>query len=128
METEAATVADTPEKIRRMLDEVGSPNLKIIMDCANLFHAGEAKKENVKDIISHAFEIFGKDVVMAHAKDISESDGIKFCPTGEGIIDYTQFAQLLKKYNYKGDMLLHGIYDENKLAGCYNLIKEAVNK
>jgi sugar phosphate isomerase/epimerase len=125
LETEAATVVDTPEKARRMMDEVGSENLKMIMDCANLFHAGTAKKENVKNIMTHAFEIFGGDVVMAHAKDISESDGIKFCPTGEGIIDYTQFAGLLNKYNYKGDMLLHGIYDEGKLIGCCELIKKA---
>jgi len=126
VETEAATVIDTPEKVRRMLDEVGSKNLKMIMDCANLFHAGEAKKENVNRIIAHAFEIFGDDIVMAHAKDIAESDGIKFCPTGEGIVDYRQFAELLNKHNYKGDMLLHGIYDENKLTRCYETVKKAI--
>ena len=127
VETEAATVVDTPEKARKMMDEVGSENLKMIMDCANLFRAGEAKRENVRRIVAHAFDVFGGDIVIAHGKDITESDGIEFCPTGEGIVDYTQFIELLRKHNYKGDMLLHGIYDESKLPYAYETIKKAMN-
>lgn len=126
VETEAATVVDTPEKARRMMDEIGSGNLKMIMDCANLFHSGEAKKENVQRTIARAFEIFGDDVVIAHGKDIANSDGIRFCPTGEGIVDYRQFIELLKKHNYKGDMLLHGIYDESKLPYARKTIQKAM--
>ncbi|MCL2815336.1 MAG: sugar phosphate isomerase/epimerase [Oscillospiraceae bacterium] len=128
VETEAATVVDTPEKARRMMDETGSGNLKMIMDCANLFHPGEAAKENVQKTIAHAFEIFGDDVVVAHGKDIAESDGIRFCPTGEGIVDYAQFVRLLKKHNCKGDILLHGIYDEGKLAYARKTIKKAMEE
>ena len=126
VETEAATVIDTPEKARQMMNEVKSENLKMIMDCANLFHEGEAKKENVKKFIDHAFNIFGNDIVLAHGKDIAESDGIKFCPTGEGIVDYRQFIELLNKYNYKGDIILHGIFDENKMAHAYQTIKNVM--
>jgi len=126
VETEASNIIDTPEKARKMMDEVGSENLKMTMDCANLFHAGDAKKENVEKIINHAFDVFGDDIVIAHGKDILESDGIKFCPTGEGIIDFKQFIGLLNKYNYKGDMILHGIFDENKMAYAYDVIKNAM--
>jgi len=115
VETEAANIIDTPEKAKKMMDEVGSENLKMIMDCANLFHIGKAKRENVDEIITHAFEIFGKDTLIAHGKDISESDGIDFCATGYGIINYPLFIDLLKKYGYKNDFILHGIYDENKM-------------
>ena len=38
VETEASNVVSTPELARRFLDESHTPNLKIIMDCANLFH------------------------------------------------------------------------------------------
>jgi len=126
VETEASNIIDTPEKARRMLDEVGSDNLKMTMDCANLFHAGEAKRENVHRVVSHAFDVFGDDVVIAHGKDIMESDGIKFCPTGEGIIDYTQFIDLLNKHNYRGDMILHGIFNGDKMAHGYEIIKNAM--
>ena len=116
IETEAANVINTPERARKIMDEVGSPNLKMIIDCANLFHAGKAHKENVRSTLKHAFECFGKDIVMAHGKDISDSEGIDYCPTGEGIIDYAYFMQLLKEYNYNGDMLLHSIVDPDKMV------------
>jgi len=96
------------------------------MDCANLFHAGEAKRENVHRIVRHAFDVFGDDVVIAHGKDIMESEGIKFCPTGEGVIDYTQFIGLLKEHNYNGDMILHGIFDGVKMARGYETIANAL--
>lgn len=118
VETEAANVINTPERARKLMDSIGSENLKMIIDCANLFHAGKAHKSNVRPILKHAFECFGKDIVMAHGKDISDSDGIDYCPTGEGIIDYEYFMQLLREYNYNGDMLLHSIvYEEKMIIG-----------
>jgi len=123
VETEMANIVNSPEKARKMMDETNSPNIKMIMDCANLFPAGKAKKENVHGIMRHAFELFGGEAVIAHGKDIAESEGIKFCPTGEGIVDFGLFFELLGQYGYKGDMLLHGIYDEGKIARAYGLIE-----
>jgi sugar phosphate isomerase/epimerase len=128
VETEAANVINTPEKARQLMDEIGSPNLKMIIDCANIFHVGQAHKENVRPQIKKAFENFGKDIVMAHGKDISDSDGIDYCPTGEGIVDYDYFLQSLKNYNYNGDMLLHSIYIEEKMPGGYKFIKQYIDK
>lgn len=125
VETEAANIIDTPEKARALMDGIGSPNLKMIMDCANLFHNGEAHRTNVRPVMRHAFELFGRDIVIAHGKDIRDSDSIEFCGTGEGIIDYEYFAELLREYGYQGDMFLHGIYDEDKLPaalGFFNRI------
>ena len=115
VETEYSNVVDTPEKARRMMDEVGSPRLKMVMDCANLFHPGDARADNAAAVITHAFDVFGGDIVLAHGKDIRASDGIEFCPTGEGIVDFKLFIQLLAKYGYTGDMVLHGILDEAKM-------------
>ena len=124
VETEAANIIDTPEKARRLMDETGSPNLKMIMDCANLFHAGEAHAVNVRQTMRHAFQLFGRDVVIAHGKDIRESDRIEFCGTGDGIVDFAYFAELLGEYGYQGDMFLHGIYNEQKLPGAIRFFKE----
>jgi sugar phosphate isomerase/epimerase len=124
VEPEAANIIDTPEKAKKMMAEVSSANLKMIMDCANLFHIGKAKRENANKVISHAFEVFGNDVVIAHGKDISESDGINFCASGEGIVDYKLFVDLLKKYNYNGDIFMHGIYDESKMARGIQVVRE----
>ena len=123
IETEAANVIDTPEKARRAMAEVGSPRLKMVMDCANLFHVGEAKRANVDAAMRHAFALFGGDVVVAHGKDIRESEGIDFCATGEGIVDYALFARLLAESRFSGDMMLHGIFDEEKMPAALALMR-----
>ena len=112
IESEASNIIDTPENARRVMDEIGSEHLKMILDCANLFHKGTAHPENVQAVIGHAFELFGKDIVIAHGKDIREGDGIDFCGTGLGIVDFGFTADRLREAGYTGDMFLHGIYEE----------------
>lgn len=125
IESEAANIIDTPENARRVMDEVGSKNLRMILDCANLFHAGRAHPEYVRETIKNAFENFGNDIVIAHGKDIREGDGIDFCGTGHGIVDFPYTARLLREYGYTGDMFLHGIYDEEDMAGALAHWKKA---
>lgn len=116
IESEAANIIDTPENARKIMDSMGSPNLKMILDCANLFHRGMAHPKNVQNVLAHAFELFGKDIVIAHGKDIREGDGINFCGTGRGIVDFAFVAEKLKEIGYTGDMFLHGIYEENDMV------------
>lgn len=125
IETEASNVIDSPEAARRVMDEIGSAKLKMILDCANLFHRGTARPENVRPTIAHAFELFGGDIVIAHGKDIKAGDGIDFCGTGEGIVDFAYTASLLRKHNFSGDMFLHGIYDEDKMEDALKHWKNA---
>ena len=116
VESEASNIISTPERARRLMDTVGSPHLKMILDCANLFHAGDAHKENIRATLEHAFALYGHDIVLAHGKDISEGDGISFCGTGRGIVDFGYTAELLAQYGFTGDMFLHGIYDEDDMV------------
>ena len=115
VESEATNIISTPERARRLMDTVGSPNLKMILDCANLFHAGHAHADEVHATLDHAFALYGHDIVLAHGKDISEGNGISFCGTGRGIVDFAYPAKLLAEYGFSGDMFLHGIYDENDM-------------
>ncbi len=115
IESEASNVIDTPENARRIMDDMGSERLKMILDCANLFGRGHAHPDEVKSVIGHAMDLFGDDVVIAHGKDIQEGDGISFCGTGLGIVDFSYTASLLRAHGYAGDMFLHGIYDEGDM-------------
>lgn len=118
IETEASNVISSPERAERILRETGSSRLKMIMDCANLFPAGQARREHVRPIIGHAFDVFGRQVALAHGKDIRESEGIDFCAAGEGIVDFPYFLERLKDSGYQGVMMLHGIYEEQKMLPC----------
>ena len=126
IETEAANIIHTPERARRIMDEVGSAHLKMILDCANLFHRGEAHPGNVRSAIDRAMEFFGGDIVLAHGKDIAESDGIRFCSTGTGIIDFPYMIDSLRRAGFTGDMLLHGIASEAEMSGCLSFMQAAM--
>lgn len=115
VEVEASNVVNTARRARDLLDACGSDALKIILDCANLFHAGKAHPRFVRETIGEAFALLGGDIALAHGKDIRESEGIDFCPAGEGIVDFPFFLQNLARVGYRGDMVLHGAYEEGAI-------------
>ncbi len=118
LEVEASNVADTPELAKKLIDEVGQGRMAVVMDCANLFHAGQAKPALVRQVIGHAFDVLGDHVALAHGKDIRAGEGVEFCGAGEGIIDFPYFFERLQGIGYAGDMVLHGIQDETKMQRC----------
>lgn len=128
IEIEANNVVTTPELARKLIDNVGYDKLKVIIDCANLFWAGKAYSKNAKQTIQNAFDIIGNDIILAHGKDIAESDGIEFAPTGKGIVDYDLFINLLKKYGYTDAMVIHGIYSEELMDDCVAFIRKKIEE
>lgn len=126
IETEAANIIDTPEKARRIMDEVDSPRLKMILDCANLFHRSEAHPANVRPVIDRAFGYFGGDIALAHGKDILESDGISFCGAGFGIVDFPYMIASLRRAGFDGDFMLHGASCESEIPACLGHIRKCL--
>lgn len=126
VETEAANIVQTPDHARRLLDEIASPNLKMVLDCANLFPDGTAKKENVDRYIRWAFESYGKEIILAHGKDIAEAEQTTFAPVGQGIVNYDLFLDLLYQHGYQGPMIEHGIYQEDLMKPCISFLSEKI--
>ncbi len=109
IEPETANVIDSPQKARRMLDEIGSEHIKIILDPANLF-----LPENVhlmESIIHEAFEVLGKDIVMAHAKDVDVLNGeIVHVAAGKGLLNYNVYLKHLEGHDVP--LIIHGLKEE----------------
>jgi sugar phosphate isomerase/epimerase len=106
-EPEVANVVDSAVKARQLLDEVGSPHLKVLMDGANLFHAG--KLARMAEVLDPAFELLGKDIVLAHAKDLSRDGEAGHEAAGKGALDYDRYLALLDAAGFKGPLVLHGL-------------------
>lgn len=106
-EPEISNVVDTARKARRLLDEIGSPRLKVNIDPANLFHAGELPRMN--EILEEAFDLLGKDIVLAHAKDLDHDGDAGHKAAGEGLLDYDLYLRLLRANRFTGPLLLHGL-------------------
>ena len=67
IEPETGNVVNSAKKARRLLDEMKSPWLKIVMDAANLFRHGDGRR--MAEILDEAFDLLGPDIALAHAKD-----------------------------------------------------------
>ena len=120
-EPEVNNVVDSAKQARRLLDEIGSPHLKVTMDAANLFHAGELA--HMSEVLDQAFALVGRDIVMAHAKDLSHDGDAGHEPAGHGKLDYHRYLSLLLAYGFKGPLLLHGL-SEAQVPGCVAFLRE----
>jgi sugar phosphate isomerase/epimerase len=114
-EPEVSNVVDSAARARQLLDEIRSPRLKVVMDGANLFHAGELPQ--MPRILHEAFDLLGDDIVLAHAKDLSHDGAAGHEAAGQGVLDYELYLRLLHDSGYCGPLILHGL-SEVQVVGC----------
>ena len=106
-EPEVSNVIDTAKKAREAIDTVGSDRIKVCIDGANLFHAGELPR--MTDILDEAFDLLGEDIAMAHAKDLSKDGEAGHDAAGTGQLDYDHYIQSLRDIGYRGTIALHSL-------------------
>ncbi|TCK98585.1 sugar phosphate isomerase/epimerase [Natranaerovirga hydrolytica] len=109
IEPVARHTLNSPELTKRLLDEVNSDKLKVIIDAVNLFTV-----ENIHDqqkIITNCFEFFGDKIEVLHLKDITligdrnrdemkiVNDTFKWECIGNGIVDYKHIFSFVKNKN-----------------------------
>jgi sugar phosphate isomerase/epimerase len=111
-EPETGNVVDSAEKGRRLLDEMRSPRLKVIMDAANLFDAEDPARRlsRSEEILEEAFELLGGDLLLAHAKDVKVSGEV--VAAGKGDLDYALYLKHLIEAGYGGPLVMHGLAEE----------------
>ncbi|HEX2739609.1 MAG TPA: sugar phosphate isomerase/epimerase [Rubrobacter sp.] len=121
-EPEIGNVVDSAQKGRRLLDEMRSPRLKVVMDAANLFDAEDPARglSRSKEILYEAFELLGDDIVIAHAKDVRASGEI--VAAGKGDLDYDLYLEHLFEAGYHGPLILHGLAEE-EVAGSLTFLR-----
>ena len=124
VEPEVSNVVDSAAKARRLLDEMGSPRLKIVIDGANLFHAGQLPRMHA--VLGEAFDLLGADLVVAHAKDLDRDGEAGQVAAGQGLLDYDYYLGLLEKAGFDGPLILHGL-DEADVSGCVEFLREKVD-
>ncbi|MFN7938035.1 MAG: TIM barrel protein [Bryobacteraceae bacterium] len=119
-EPEVNNIVSSARKARQLLDEIGSPQLKVTMDAANLFPAGTLPR--MKEILEEAFSLVGRDIVLAHAKDLDHDGDAGHKAAGEGVLDYDLYLRLLYDYGFSGPLLLHGL-SRAQVPGCLAFVR-----
>ncbi len=97
------TGQETPIVLLRVIEEVGSGNLGINLDPANLLMYG---KGNPLD----ALEVFGKYVRNLHVKDgMTPTDGLKLgkeVQVGKGMVRFPAFVKRLREIGFDGEFII----------------------
>src|SRR5207249_11036873 len=110
-EPEVVTVVDTAEKAERLIAEVGSPRLRLVMDPANYFHPD--MRPRMTEVLEEIFARVGRFIALAHAKDVrSPEPGRDECTrpaAGTGVLDYTAYIRLLREAGYDGGLIMHSL-------------------
>ena len=105
IEPELANVVCNAKAARRLLDEIASPCIRIVLDPANLFEVvGDVERQG---IIERAVDLLGDKIVMAHVKD--RDAGGDFVAAGTGVIDFRHFVAALKNAGFDGALITHGL-------------------
>ncbi|MBM3264092.1 MAG: sugar phosphate isomerase/epimerase [candidate division Zixibacteria bacterium] len=119
-EPEVNNVVDSADKARRLIDEIGSPHLKVVIDGANLFHAGELPR--MAEVLDHAFVLLGEHIVLAHAKDLRRDGDAGHDAAGTGLLDYNHYLRLLKETGFTGSVVLHSL-TEAQVPDCLAFVR-----
>jgi sugar phosphate isomerase/epimerase len=121
IEPETNNVINSAAKARRLLDELRSPQLKIIMDGANLFEDGGGSA--MERVLTEAFDLLAPDVVVVHAKDLADPPTHPGQAAGKGKLDWNTYCRLIRTYHYDGAVILHNL-DETEVAESVSFMKD----
>lgn len=104
IEPEINNVVNSAAKAKKLLDELASKHVGIVLDAANLYHVGDLP--DTKGILQEAFDLLGDRIIMAHAKDVKINGEI--VAAGQGDLDYSLYIKLLKQAGFSGALIVHG--------------------
>jgi sugar phosphate isomerase/epimerase len=121
VEPEAGNVIRDAKHARRLLDEIDSPRLKIVMDAANLLPPESQARQ--REVIAEAMALLGADLALVHTKDVS--------PTGEavaaggGVVDFPHFLKAVLSTGYRGPLVSHN-FPEKDAAYVSNYLRRVL--
>lgn len=114
---------------RRVLDEIGSPNLRVLFDPVNLLDLDNVDRR--EEVFAQFMELLGPDIAMLHLKDFVRTPGKGFgldsVGAGTGEMDYTSILKFIKAEKPFLHATLENTTPENA-EQCRRTIQEAYDR
>jgi len=109
---------------KRMLDDLNSPNVSIILDPVNILDQNNYKNQN--EVMKEAFELLGDKIAVIHLKDlVFDENGNKIEKFAcEGILETKTLLMLLKQHKPYIDVMLETVTAEHLDRVRSNVMKE----
>lgn len=105
IEPEQANVVRDADDALRLMRDVPSAAIRIVLDPANLFEY--ADRAEARRIVADAIEKLGERIALAHAKDRDASGN--FVTAGRGVVDFADFVGRLRQAGFDGALVTHGL-------------------
>ncbi|HUQ09056.1 MAG TPA: sugar phosphate isomerase/epimerase [Steroidobacteraceae bacterium] len=103
VEPEPANIVADAVVARRLLDEVASPRLKIVLDSANLLPP--EKQSRQREVVAEAAVLLGADLALVHTKDVGPAG--EPVAAGKGVVDFSVFLEAVLSTGYRGPLVSH---------------------
>jgi sugar phosphate isomerase/epimerase len=107
VEPEKANVVDSALQARRLLDQMQSTSLKVILDGANLLEPHDLT--NMRSFLQEAFDLLGSDIALVHAKEIPNDSSSREEAAGAGQLDWDSYFRGMRSIGYDGPIVLHNL-------------------
>ncbi len=104
IEPERHNVISSAPLARRLLDEVASDALVVLLDPANL--VDPTAPEAQYGVLSQAFDLLAERTIMVHAKDVTSTGSVA---AGLGILDYRWIAGRIRDLRPEASVVLHEV-------------------
>ena len=118
-------VINTPEKLKRLLDDISLPNTRAILDPVNYITPDNYTKQD--EIIETAFSLLSDKLCAIHAKDfVMENGEMKQVLPGEGELNWRLILEKMKEYNVDVPIICEGYTDEEAQKAFSNLEKLSI--
>lgn len=91
-------VINTPQKMKRLINDLGSENVKVIFDPVNYLNINNYTEQDT--IINDAFDLLHDRMCVLHAKDfVAENGEFKSAEPAEGILNYKLIMEKMSEYS-----------------------------
>jgi len=106
-EPEAGNVVQTAAQARRVLDDIASPALGVVLDVANLLSVTTIHQQ--MQVIDEAFGLLAADMALIHLKERAPDGTSGHLAPGQGVIDYRYLRHVSDRAGVRVPMVMHGL-------------------
>jgi sugar phosphate isomerase/epimerase len=116
LEAVTSHTVSTPQKMRRLLDEMASDHLQVVLDPVNLLSPENFRAQS--RVVAEALDLLGDDIAVVHAKDfIFENGAMQTVPAGCGRFDFAPILEFVRSRKPEVGVLLEEA-DETTAGQC----------
>ncbi len=113
-------VINKPEKLAKLVNDIGSDNVKVIFDPCNYITINNYQSQNT--MINAMFDLLGDKIAIIHAKDfVIENEMVKSAIPGEGMLNYSLIFERLKALGLDVPFICEEINEKDAVKAFENL-------